>query len=132
MKRILLVDDSRFFRAANERTLVRAGYAVITASDGLEALETAQSQVPDLIVLDMLLPKLDGLQVLRALKKHPATSGIPVIVLTSLTQKNERKVLADGACAYLEKSRMDPDGNIEGLLQQVSGQLNLAPSRQPA
>ena len=89
MKSILLVDDSRFIRMANERSLARAGYSVVTASDGEEALRTARSRVPDLILLDMLLPKLGGPEVLRALRKDPVTASIPVIVLSSLPQTNE-------------------------------------------
>jgi DNA-binding response OmpR family regulator len=63
MKSILLVEDSRFLRLANEKALVRAGYSVVTASDGEEALRIAYVRPPDLILLDMLLPKLGGAQV---------------------------------------------------------------------
>ena len=63
MKSILLVEDSRFLRLANEKALVRAGYSVVTASDGEDALRIAYVRPPDLILLDMLLPKLGGAQV---------------------------------------------------------------------
>ncbi len=81
LKSILLVDDSKFMRMANEKALARAGYEVITASDGEEALRMAQARIPDLILLDMLLPKLGGPQVLQALKKNPLTLSIPVCCL---------------------------------------------------
>ena len=63
--KILIVDDSRFLRIANERALVKAGHTVFTAADGEEGLPLAQERKPDLVVLDMLLPKLSGPEVLR-------------------------------------------------------------------
>lgn len=81
MRSILLVEDSRFLRRANERVLAKAGYEVVTAADGEEALQLARTKAPDLILLDMLLPKLGGPEVLRALRGDPATAAIPVVVL---------------------------------------------------
>jgi CheY-like chemotaxis protein len=120
LKSILLVDDSKFMRMANERALARAGYEVIAASDGEEALRMTQARIPDLIVLDMLLPKLGGLQVLQALKKNPLTLSIPVVVLSSLPQKNEAKLLKEGATAYLDKSTLGFDQHSESLIQIVN------------
>src|SRR5437016_4325680 len=94
---ILLVEDSRFLRVTTEKALVRAGYSVMSASDGEEALRMAVSATPDLILLDMLLPKLGGPEVLRALRDNPITAHVPVIVLSSLPQKNEAKLLKAGA-----------------------------------
>jgi CheY-like chemotaxis protein len=124
LKSILLVDDSRFMRTANERALARAGYSVVTASDGEEALQIALTRIPDLILLDMLLPKLGGLEVLHALRKNPVTASIPVVVLSSLPQKNEDKLIEDGAAAYLEKSRMALDQHAESLLHIVKRTLD--------
>src|SRR5437762_247960 len=107
MKSILLVEDSRFLRLANERILVKAGYQVVTAADGEQALALAKTTAPDLILLDMLLPKLGGPEVLRALRKESATSAIPVIVLSSLPQSNEQRLKGEGAVAYFEKSRLN-------------------------
>ena len=95
MKIILLVDDSKFLRKANEKALTKAGYSVISVGDGEEALRLASARVPDLILLDMLLPKLGGQDVLAALKRNPATAAIPVIVLSSLAQTNEAKLKKD-------------------------------------
>ena len=81
---ILIVDDSRFLRLANERALLKAGHQVLTASDGEEGLRLGIEHQPDLIVLDMLLPKLSGPEVLRALRKNLRTATIPIMVLTSL------------------------------------------------
>jgi CheY-like chemotaxis protein len=123
MKSILLVEDSRFLRVANERVLLRAGYSVMTAGDGEEALRMACERVPDLILLDMLLPKLGGPQVLHALRNNPLTALVPVIVLSSLPQKNEERLKNEGATAYFEKSKLQLDGNSDSLIQIVKRTL---------
>jgi CheY-like chemotaxis protein len=104
MPTILLVDDSRLVRTANHRALNRAGYDVIDAEDGQRGIELAQERLPDLILLDMMLPKVSGPQVLRTLKNDPRTNSIPVIVLSALSQKNKEKLEQDGAAGYVEKS----------------------------
>jgi CheY-like chemotaxis protein len=117
VKTVLVVDDSRFFRTATERALVKAGYAVISAADGEDALLVASAKMPSLILLDMLLPKLDGASVLHRLKADPKTKKIPVIVLTSLSQRNEEKLMKDGAAAFLEKDLLTKDP--QPLLQAI-------------
>jgi twitching motility two-component system response regulator PilH len=112
---------------ANEKALTKAGYSVFTASDGEEALLIARARVPDLILLDMLLPKLGGLEVLQALKKSALTAAIPVIVMSSLPQKNEIKLLKAGATAYIEKSVMELDRHSESLLNIVKTTLDGIP-----
>lgn len=124
LKSILLVDDSRFMRQANEKALARAGYVVVTANDGEEALRIAHSSIPDLILLDMLLPKLGGQEVLQALRSNLVTASIPVVVLSSLPQKNAAKLMKAGATAYFEKSKLDLDQNAESLLQIVKKTLD--------
>jgi CheY-like chemotaxis protein len=130
--KVLLVEDSKFLRMANERALSKAGFEVSTAADGEEALKVAGDRLPDIILLDMLLPKLSGPDVLKALKANPATRGIPVIVLTSLSQKNEEKLLSEGAAAYFEKSTLELDKSsdrlaaaVETVLRQVNHQKSL-------
>jgi CheY-like chemotaxis protein len=128
MTKILLVDDSKFLRLATERALSRAGYDVSTANDGERALEIAREKRPDVILLDMLLPKMTGPDVLKALKKDPATAGIAVVVLTGLSQKNAVRLQQDGACAFLEKSELGLDKGCETLLAALAGivqKLNL-------
>src|SRR5271166_3665854 len=114
---ILLVEDSRFLRIATERTLSKAGYRVICAGDGDEALVLAGSNIPDLIVLDMLLPKLSGPEVLRSLKKNDRTAHIPVIVLSGLSQNNGPRLVQEGADAFLEKGSLleDPSPLLEAI-----------------
>lgn len=124
MKLVLLVEDSRFLRVANARALQRAGYSVVTARDGEEALRIAWARLPDLIVLDMLLPKLGGPEVLHALKNNPKTNFIPVIILSSLAQKNEQKLRQEGAAAYFEKSKLELDNNSDSFLHIVKRMLD--------
>jgi DNA-binding response OmpR family regulator len=106
---ILIVEDSRFLRLANERALTKAGHNVISASDGAEGLRLATERRPDLVILDMLLPKVSGPEVLRAIRADAEIGKTPVMVLTSLPQANENKLLKEGATAYFEKSLLTID-----------------------
>jgi len=107
MLSILVIDDNLSLQIAFTKILTSAGYHIGTASDGEEGLRLARESIPDLIVLDMLLPKLGGVEVLRALKRDPATKRIPVIALSGLPRSNEAKLLGEGAVSYLEKERLE-------------------------
>jgi len=125
--KILLVEDSRPIRRENESALHRAGYEVITAEDGQSALAAAHKHKPDLILLDMILPKLSGPEVLRQLKKEPDTAPIPVVVLSSLSEKNRQKLMEEGAEDYLEKGEMMPAPGVNRLaaaLENVICRIN--------
>ena len=106
--KILLVADSLPIRRANEPALLKAGYEVVCAEDGETALRQAQNEKPDLILLDMILPKMSGPDVLRHLKSEPQTAEIPVVVLSSLTEKNRQKLMDEGAEEYIEKNSLMP------------------------
>jgi len=123
MTKILVVEDSKFLRLATERALARAGYEVITAADGEEAVKKARENLPHLILLDLLLPKLTGTDVLKALKQDPATAGIAVVVLTAMSQKNENWLRRDGAFAFLGKSELALEKGAGGLLRAVADVL---------
>jgi CheY-like chemotaxis protein len=120
MTKILLVEDSKFLRLATERALARAGYEVSTSADGRDALGMAKEKMPDLILLDMLLPHMTGPDVLKALKKDEATAGIPVVVLTGLSEKNAGRLKEDGAFGFLEKSALALDKGTADLLTTVA------------
>lgn len=120
MTKLLLVEDSKFLRMATERALARAGYVVRTASDGLEAIEIARQEKPDLILLDMMLPKMSGPDVLKALKQDPRTAAIGVVAFTGLSEKNAVRLQKDGACAFLEKSSLDLDKGCQTLLNSLA------------
>ena len=85
-KKILAVDDERHIVRLVEVNLQRAGYEVVTAYDGREALEKVKSENPDLVVLDVMMPYMDGFEVLKNLKSDPETAEIPVIMLTAKAQ----------------------------------------------
>lgn len=128
MTKILLVEDSKFLRLGTERALTRAGYEVTTAVDGEDGLRAARERKPDIILLDMLLPKMTGPDVLKTLKKDPETSRIAIVVLTGMSHKNSTRLRQDGACAFLEKSELGLDKGCDALLASLAGivrQLNL-------
>jgi CheY-like chemotaxis protein len=125
--KILLVDDSKPILHANERVLHKAGYEVVCAEDGECALKLAREHKPDLILLDMILPKLSGPEVLKRLKEDAATADIPVIVLSSLTEKNRQKLIEAGAEEYVEKNSLVPLPGINLLpkiLENVICRIN--------
>jgi CheY-like chemotaxis protein len=122
--KILLIEDSRFQRIANERALLKAGYAVVQAGDGEEGLRAARERVPDLILLDMMLPRVSGLEVLRTLKSDVLVKHIPVIVLSGLGQANEAKLLKEGAAAFVVKSEKSLENNSLVLIQAIERVLS--------
>ena len=120
MTKVVVADDDRMFRKAAETTLRRQGYTVATASDGEEALQLIRSERPDIIVLDLIMPKLQGFDVLRILKQDTLTSAIPVIVLSSLTQEQDKQEALDlGAVAYFNKAAF----SLGELVKQVESTL---------
>jgi len=121
--KILLIEDSRFLRMAIEKTLTKAGHSVTGAADGREGLRAARSNSPALILLDMMLPGLDGTSVLKALKQDASTAQIPVVVLTGLSQRNEERLKGAGAAAYIEKSSLRLDENADVLIQSVENAI---------
>ncbi|MGH9513495.1 MAG: response regulator [Terriglobales bacterium] len=116
---VLLVEDSKFLKLTGERLLTKAGFIVTSAPDGEEALRMIREGRPDVVLLDMLLPKIGGQQVLQALKEDPATAGIPVIILSSLSQQNEEKLKKAGATAYFEKAGLTNDVNSRRLVEAI-------------
>jgi DNA-binding response OmpR family regulator len=121
--RILVVEDSKLLRHAIQRDLTRAGFTVTIAADGEEGLRSAREELPDLILLDMMLPKISGLDMLRLLKKSAETNGIPVVVLTGLSKGNEQKLSAEGAAAFCEKSEESFANNSATLVRVVQEAL---------
>lgn len=116
MTKIVVADDDRMFRKAAETTLRRQGYTVTTASDGEEALQLIRAEQPDIIVLDLIMPKLQGFDVLQILKQDSLTAAIPVIVLSSLTQEQDKQEALDlGAVAYFNKATF----SLGELVKQV-------------
>lgn len=125
--KILVVEDSMAIRRDNERVLIKAGYEVICAEDGPSALLMAREQRPDLILLDLMLPKMTGTVVLRCLKENPLTASIPVVVVSGLSERNREKLLEEGAEEYLEKNTLMPrpgENLLPRILEDVICRIN--------
>ncbi|MCG6924953.1 MAG: response regulator [Acidobacteria bacterium] len=101
MAKILLVEDNEMNRDMLSRRLQRKGHEVLMAADGMQGILMAESHAPDLILLDMSLPVIDGWEAARRLKASPATSQVPVIALTAHAMSGDReKALAAGCDDY--------------------------------
>ena len=119
-RRILLAEDDRLLRKAAEATLKRKGFTVFTAEDGEEAFRVAKAELPDLILLDLIMPKRQGFDVLCDLKGCPETARIPVIVLSNLGQERDiQQAMESGAVAYYVKANL----SLEGLVKRVEEAL---------
>lgn len=104
MSHILIVEDDRDIAALVQRYLTRAGHTTDALGDGNEALASVRTRVPDLVLLDLMLPGLDGLEVCRALRRGPETRALPIIVLTARTEESDRIAgLELGADDYVTK-----------------------------
>lgn len=119
--KILFIDDDNFLRKVYQAELSEHGYEVILAADGEEGLEKAQISYPDLIILDMIMPKKSGFEVLTELQNNPATQDIPVLILSNLGQKDDiKKGLDLGAVDYLVKDEV----TLATIVEKVSQYLN--------
>ncbi len=106
---ILLVEDDLFVRDLYVRTLERANFHIVTAIDGEEGVQNAQTSNPDLILLDIMLPKINGIDVLRKIKSQDQTKNIPVFLLTNLGQEAIIKEAFNiGAAGFFLKARLLP------------------------
>jgi len=119
--RVLLAEDDRILRKAGETSLTRKGYSVIPALDGEDALAKALAHRPDLILLDVMMPKMQGFDVLARLKSDATTRDIPVIMLSNLEQEADiRRSIEGGARSYLVKSNVP----LDALAERVAEVLN--------
>ena len=119
MKRVLAVDDEPHILKLVSFSLKAHGFEVIEATDGLSAVDVAEREQPDLILLDVMMPGLDGYEACRRIKANPNTEHIPVVMLTAKTQVTEQKTgLEAGALDYICKPFTPKD-----LVAQVNGFL---------
>ena len=119
MPKILLVEDNEMNRDMLSRRLQRRGYAVVIAQDGEQGLALARSEEPDLILMDISLPAMDGWQVTRLLKANQSTSHIPVIALTAHAMASDRQKAFETGCDDYDTKPVEIDRlseKIENLL----------------
>ncbi|MDD5109714.1 MAG: response regulator [Patescibacteria group bacterium] len=113
---ILLVEDDEFLSELYATKLNLEGFEVVTAADGKKGLKLAREKHPDLVLLDIILPKMDGFEVLKTLREDPAGKAIPVILLTNLSQRDEvRRGLELGAADYLIKAHFMPSEVVKKI-----------------
>jgi len=122
--KILLVEDNPATMEVMQQELEVLGYDVAIAKDGAEAVEMAGSELPDLIIMDMLMPKMDGSEATSRIRKNPKTQAIPILAATAKALPEDRdKCLASGCDDYLAKpfSYRELHDAIENLLKRQSG-----------
>jgi len=122
MTRILIVEDNEMNRDMLSRRLARKGYEIVMAVDGGEGVEKAASDKPDLILMDMSLPVLDGWEATRRVKANPATSAIPVIALTAHAMAGDRDKTIEAGCDDYDTKPID----LPRLLSKIEAQLEKA------
>ncbi|HET7536340.1 MAG TPA: response regulator [Candidatus Didemnitutus sp.] len=126
--RILAVDDEPALTALVEYHLKRAGHNVTTAANGWEAIERIQQERPDIVLLDLMLPDLDGFGVCEILRRDPATATIPIIIISAWASLDSRNLgLELGALDYITKP-FSP----QKLVDRVNHLLSLRPGNRPA
>jgi CheY-like chemotaxis protein len=126
---ILIVDDSKFIAQAYSRVLLDLGYRVLIACDGKTGLFAAMNCGPSLILLDMIMPDMDGVEVLRTLKRTTSTKDIPVLAISTMSEKDGEKLTQEGAAGYYEKGPMT-QGKLEQAISEILKKRLLVPSGQ--
>lgn len=117
---IMIVEDDSFVTDIYQTKLGQEGYAVLPAENGAEAIKKLEKETPDLILLDIIMPYVDGLQVLKKIKEDERLKNIPVILLTNLSQKeNINEGLGLGADDYLIKSHFTPSEVLEKIKKYI-------------
>jgi CheY-like chemotaxis protein len=123
-KRVLLVEDDRFLRKAAEAMLRKHGFQVTSAQDGEEGLRAARLSPPDIVLLDLIMPKMGGFQVLEALKADEQTRHLPVVIMSNLGQEADvQRAMDSGAIGYVVKANValqDLVAKVERLLAEAA------------
>ncbi len=117
LKKILIVEDDKFLLRAYKIKLAQAGFKLYAAEDGEKGVQMAKKYLPDLVILDLMLPKLTGFEFLKRVKKDPKTKSIPVIVLSVLGQKTDwEKAMELGAVEYFIKT----DYTLDEIIKKIN------------
>lgn len=119
-KTVLLVEDERNLLKMYDRKFTLEGFRVLKAENGKQALEIVKTEKPAVILLDIIMPELDGFQVLERLESNPETKDIPVILLTNLNQETDiARGMNLGAKDFLVKANFEPDEIVEKVKRMV-------------
>ncbi len=125
MNKILLIEDEMRLHKMFEDVFKKAGFELISAYDGVTGLRLAEEELPCLILLDIILPKKNGFEVLNELKKNQLLSGIPIVILTNLEGRQDvEKALSLGASVYLVKSNYSIDELLEKIKEIIAQNEN--------
>ena len=123
MTKILLVEDNEMNRDMLSRRLKRVGYMVVIASDGMQAIMMSRTEAPDVILMDMSLPVIDGWEATRQIKSDSSTQTIPIIALTAHVMNGDRESAMQAGCDDFETKPVD----LQRLVAKIINLLDLAP-----
>ena len=121
MPKILIIDDDAFLSSIYKQRFEADGFEVVIAVSGEDGLRMAAEKKPDVILLDLLMPRMDGFQVLERLKRDPVTSGIPVFIFTNLGQPGDiERCKSLGAAGYAIKAQTLPEETVKQVKKLLS------------
>ncbi|MDK4741369.1 response regulator [Rhizobium sp. CNPSo 3464] len=121
MVKILLVEDNEMNRDMLSRRLEKRGYEVVSASDGLAGVEAAMTERPDLVLMDMSLPVIDGWEATKRIKKNPLTAAIPVIALTAHAMAGDREKAIEAGCDDYDTKPIELPGLLDKIARLTGG-----------
>ncbi len=125
MKKILIIEDDSFLSEMYSTKLIQEGFETEIAVDGEQGIDKIKNIKPDLVLLDIVLPKMDGFEILESIKKDPEFKNIPIILLTNLGQKNEiEKGLSLGADEYIIKAHFTPTAVVAKVKEILKSKNN--------
>jgi len=120
MAKVLIVDDDMTLRELYEERMKADGYTIVSASDGEEAIEKTTKEKPDIILLDIMMPKINGIDVMKMLREKEETKGIPIIILTALIQEIDKiKDMMGPHDGYLVKSEIMPKDVVDKVKKSL-------------
>lgn len=126
MNRILLVEDNEMNRDAISRLLERRGFTLLTAEDGLQGVKVCEETLPDLVLMDLGLPGIDGFEATRRIKAGPSTRGIPVVALTARALTSDREAALEAGCDDYDTKPVDLP-RLVGKIRRLLGDEGVAP-----
>lgn len=120
MKKILIIEDEEILADLLQKKLIQAGYSVLVAVDGVEGMKEVKKDIPDLILLDIIMPKMGGFEVMRELQKEKKFSKIPIIIISNSGQPVELDLAQKlGATDWLIKTDFDPQEVLNKVVKQI-------------